>query len=605
MRWIYLLFAIALFFCTAMRPQGPSKKAKAVFHNQLTELIETLGTLEQSLTTEASKEVIQKQYAQSRIAFKSIEFLIASLDPLLYEKTLNESPLPKVEPNVANKEKHEPKGWQVLDESLYTENLDRAACMQLLEQLIDNLKEFQAFSQQAYLHDAFMIDAIKAQLMRNFTLGITGFDTPGSGLALADLKASHQGILKFLELYQDVFPKEALNKLKTVLSIHLKTDFDGFDRYAYLVEHMIPALEELENIRTSLALETIEESSPQPLAFKSTFENPFQPDFLNASYFSEVPKKEYNQARSALGKKLFNDPYLSKNLKTSCQSCHAKEFAFSDAKAKSLANDGRSHLSRNAPSLNYSIFSSEYFHDLRAANLHMQFEHVVRNEQEFDSDYMELVDKIKADANYKKEFEICYEEYPAAVSKTTIHHALSCYLMSLPTFDSEFDQYVQQKKKAIPEEIRLGFNLFMGKAQCGTCHFPPTFAGLVPPHFEESESEVLGVLVNEDFKHPQLDQDEGRQASGVVKYDFDFYKYAFKTPSIRNVELTTPYMHNGSLSTLEKVVEFYDLGGGLGMGVDLPHQTLPADALNLSEEEKQALIAFMKSLTDQAYLVKH
>ena len=173
--------------------------------------------------------------------------------------------------------------------------------------------------------------------------------------------------------------------------------------------------------------------------------------------------------------------------------------------------------------------------------------------------------------------------------------------MSLAQFDSPFDQWVQQKETAIPTAVRQGVNLFMGKAQCGTCHFPPTFSGLVPPHYQESESEVLGILTNENFEEPILDDDLGRKNNGIIKDHFDFFERSFKTVSIRNVALTAPYMHNGSIQSLEKVIEFYDLGGGGGMGLSVAHQTLPVEALELSAEEKQALVAFMKALTDAAY----
>lgn len=124
---------------------------------------------------------------------------------------------------------------------------------------------------------------------------------------------------------------------------------------------------------------------------------------------------------------------------------------------------------------------------------------------------------------------------------------------------------------------------------------------MVPPQFKDSESEVLGVLLDEDFKTPQLDEDAGRGSNGIMKEAYDFYMNSFKTPSLRNVSLSFPYMHNGSINSLEKVVEFYDLGGGAGMGLDIPHQTLPSEPLNLSAKEKKALVHFMITLTDSRY----
>jgi cytochrome c peroxidase len=119
-------------------------------------------------------------------------------------------------------------------------------------------------------------------------------------------------------------------------------------------------------------------------------------------------------------------------------------------------------------------------------------------------------------------------------------------------------------------------------------------AGTVPPDFDKTEAEILGVPASKDTLHPSLDSDPGKFAL----YNRDLHKFAFKTPTLRNVALTAPYMHNGVYTTLEEVMDFYDRGGGTGLGLDVPNQTLPADRLNLSAGEKKALVAFMHTLTD-------
>jgi cytochrome c peroxidase len=138
----------------------------------------------------------------------------------------------------------------------------------------------------------------------------------------------------------------------------------------------------------------------------------------------------------------------------------------------------------------------------------------------------------------------------------------------------------------------------MGKAACGTCHFAPTFGGLVPPLYHENESEVLGVFEKPGLKIP--DGDPGRAANGVVSEDADIYQHSFKTVSVRNVALTAPYFHHGGYKTLEEVLDFYNLGGAQGVGLadEVPHQTLPAARLNLSRGEISDIIAFLQSLSD-------
>jgi cytochrome c peroxidase len=175
--------------------------------------------------------------------------------------------------------------------------------------------------------------------------------------------------------------------------------------------------------------------------------------------------------------------------------------------------------------------------------------------------------------------------------------ALAVYVGSLAGMNSEFDKYIKGELSQLNPSVKNGFNLFMGKAVCGTCHFAPVFNGTVPPDYKESESEVLGVPENPYVKKPTIDSDEGR-GKALLKDKVFFNKYAFKTPTVRNVKLTFPYMHNGSYKTLNDVVDFYNKGGGKGIGIVLEHQTLPFDELKLSKKEMNDIVSFMESLTD-------
>ena len=143
-----------------------------------------------------------------------------------------------------------------------------------------------------------------------------------------------------------------------------------------------------------------------------------------------------------------------------------------------------------------------------------------------------------------------------------------------------------------------GFNIFMGKANCASCHFIPLFNGILPPEYVDTEWEIIGVPSSEVNAKRELDSDVGR--AGVV--NVEIFRHAFKIPTLRNIELTGPYMHNGTFRTLEEVIEFYDIGGGIGLGYDVPFQTLSSDSLHLTAIEKFQLISFLKTLTDTANL---
>ncbi|CAF3357083.1 unnamed protein product [Rotaria sp. Silwood2] len=146
----------------------------------------------------------------------------------------------------------------------------------------------------------------------------------------------------------------------------------------------------------------------------------------------------------------------------------------------------------------------------------------------------------------------------------------------------------------IDPSVKRGFNLFMGKAQCGSCHFPPTYFGTVPPFYGTSESEVLGVTKKFDTIHPVLDDDIGR----FKMFELEQFRHAIKISTVRNADLTAPYMHNGGFKTLDEVIEFYNRGGGAGLGLNVPNQTLPSTKLNLSKQDKKDIVSFIKALTD-------
>ena len=143
----------------------------------------------------------------------------------------------------------------------------------------------------------------------------------------------------------------------------------------------------------------------------------------------------------------------------------------------------------------------------------------------------------------------------------------------------------------VDETVRQGFNVFMSKAQCATCHFVPQFNGVKPPYVG-SEFEVLGVPA--DTAYSKVSADKGRFGINPA----DETANAFRTGSLRNAQYTKPYMHNGVFASLNEVVDFYDGGGGAGRGLKVENQTLSSDSLHLSKTEKHNLVQFMKSLNE-------
>lgn len=231
---------------------------------------------------------------------------------------------------------------------------------------------------------------------------------------------------------------------------------------------------------------------------------------------------------------------------------------------------------------------------MRSQDLENQIESVMKNPDEFNLSPNELKDKISSN---KKLVELFQKAFPDKKELTAyeIRNAIASYVRGLMPFNAKIDHYFAGEATLTENEIN-GFNLFTGKAKCATCHFIPIFNGTVPPWYNNSESEVIGVPESIAWENAIIDDDEGRYKFNQIEQ----FRYSFKTPTIRNSEKTAPYMHNGVYKTMEEVVKFYKLGGGNGIGMNLEYQTLPFDKLDLTEKEQQEIISFINTLTDDS-----
>ena len=298
-----------------------------------------------------------------------------------------------------------------------------------------------------------------------------------------------------------------------------------------------------------------------------------------------------------MGKELFFEKSLSGNGMVSCASCHNPANYFTDNLEKSIAFNGISVVNRNAPTLLYAAFQHGQFLDARAQSLEEQIEQVLFNKKEMNAKLPLLIKRLNKNKHLVQLFHTSFpnSKKDSIISIQNIALAIASFERTLAPMNSPFDNYMCGDKNVLSNEQIEGFNLFMGKAQCGTCHFAPLFNGLLPPNYAITELEVLGTTRNTNFNKPIGDADSGRFHFFPIEYNVG----AFKTPTIRNIERTAPYMHNGTFKTLEEVMEFYNKGGGNGLGLTLQHQTLPSKSLDLSDKEIKSIISFMKSLTDE------
>jgi cytochrome c peroxidase len=545
-----------------------------------------------------SLDSLQHTLAFTRLKYKTIEFYLAYHYPEYIKESINGAPLMQIEKENTQPKVVPPVGLQVLDEAVFS---DEAATQKneiaaLSKRLRNNyLVLYNGLNARSFTSKG-SIAAMRLELVRIFSLGVTGFDTPGSLNAITEAKAALQGMQGFFTAeYSGNKNAKAINLLfdKGIAYLDANTSFDDFDRLEFFRNCLDPLYKNL-----GLIENTAEENLMGTAAWNPASQSIFGADFLNPYFFSQLKPEDDSAELRALGKSLFYDPLLSTNNTMSCGSCHDPKKGFADGLPKSASSIQGKTVLRNAPTLLNAVYSDRYFYDLRAFTLEQQAEHVIFNPDEFNTAYSAILKKLEDSPQYKQQFKKLFGK--KGMTRENFSSALASYVLSLQSFNSPFDKYIRGESNSLSTEVKDGFNLFAGKAACATCHFMPTFTGLVPPFYNENESEILGVMANPRDRKPVLDEDKGRVGNEVRSEYAWIYERSVKTTTVRNAGLTAPYFHNGAYNTLEEVVDFYNQGGGQGMGYTVTNQTLPPDVLNLTDYEKKALIAFIQSLTDTA-----
>lgn len=561
-----------------------------LFQSDISLLIEKVAKLKYSVQSDSTAAQIQRQFLEAHQSYKKVEMISEYYSPAV-SKSINGPAIPEFEEN--DKITVQPEGFQVIEELVFPKynKESKKELLQELGVLTANLIRLEKVSNSNELTDAHVFDAMRLEVYRMITLGITGFDSPVALNSLPEAKVALETIEKYYRVYlenklvsNDKQVVQILEKGKKYLDQN--TNFNAFDRAYFIKEIANPLSRGLYKTQKELGIPLMNEQK----GLKPTAETLFDKDAFDAEAFSGFPDYETTPEKIALGKKLFNDPVLSGNNTRSCASCHHADKAFTDGLEKAISLDGKSMIQRNTPTLTNIAFQRVFFADSRVSYLEDQAIAVIKNENEMHGSLEKSAKEIQKNKTYANEFKKAFPK--GEINEFTIKNVLASYIRSLSHYDSKFDAYMQNKTKLSADE-KAGFNLFAGKGKCATCHFIPLTNGTVPPNFSKSESEILGV----PDKNKKLDGDLGK----FVITQAAIHKYSFKTPTIRNIELTAPYMHNGVYKTLEEVIDFYNEGGGLGLGFDLPNQTLPEDKLNLSDLEKKQLIAFMKTLTDKQY----
>ena len=494
-----------------------------------------------------------------------------------------------------------PTGFQVMEAALFPNVVpDFAGRIEIQSDIMrPALQQLRVDESSVVGSESRIFDAMRLEIARVLTLGLAGFDAGLSGDAILEAQHSLQGLGSGLGPFRGELRtaspaaaaalEERLQSAEAYLGDH--PDFTSFNRLAFIAVYGGPLATALGEAQRALEIPRIADSQGWSIRSDGIFDRGAM-DPMTYAPWDAAPAR---QPVLSLGRRLFFEPRLSAGAQRSCATCHQPAQAFTDGRQRALVSPGAGPPPRNTPTLLNAALQPALFADERTGQLEDQVAEVIANRREMGLSAGAAADSLRREAGYTAAFTAAFPgSGREPVSPRNLELALAAYVRSLVALDSRFDRAARGDTLALTREERRGFNLFMGKAACGTCHFAPLFGGALPPLLQESEPEVIGAPARPGSGSLAADPDPG--VGGVTSVPL--HLRAFKTPSLRNVALTAPYMHNGVFRSLDQVVDFYNRGGGAGVGIELPNQTLSPSPLHLDRGERHALAAFLRALTD-------
>ena len=286
-------------------------------------------------------------------------------------------------------------------------------------------------------------------------------------------------------------------------------------------------------------------------------------------------------ARVALGRMLFFDPILSDNQRMACATCHNPAHGFRDPRGFSLGSDGKPRP-RRTPSVANLAYTRALFADGRAGSLEEQALEPMLMKSEMAGDVDAIRTRLSANAEYRALFERAFPGDP--IDLPFIIQAIAAYERTLVVNDTPYDRWARGDASALSAAAKRGWTLFNGKGNCAECHVPPLFGSDDIDPIGTPDRDAAGRLVR--------GSDPGLARLTGNREDFG----AFRATTLRSAVASGPYMHNGAFRTLEEVVDFYDKGGSVGLGLSIPHQDAAVHKLNLTTEERRDMLEFLHAL---------
>ncbi|MCM5662971.1 cytochrome c peroxidase [Galbibacter mesophilus] len=565
--------------------QTPVEKTRLALNNHYASLITATEIMDSVARSSFEVKELQKQFNRARLEYKKVEPIFAFYYPQ-YSKKINGAAIDKNDLDDTNRKILYATGFQVVEELLFSEKIDTTEITKEIATLNGYIKALLPEIKTLGLNETNIFEALRLHMLRLMSQGITGFDSPVAFYSLPETKASLNAIRDYVGIFTELSSEEQKTFVEAIDYLSENTDFNTFNRAEFIKNHCIPICETLFRIQQRNGIPNNQLTTAVNLEVSDFF----QKNSYNQNYFAPSYNKNANKAQIELGKQLFFDPILSGNDKVSCATCHIPSQGYADHKTTAISGDGA--VARNTPTLLNSAYQNTIFLDGRLAYLEDQAKMVINNKEEMHGSFDGAMNKLKTSEKYQKTFSNAFNK-DSSITELNVLKAIGSFVRSLSHINSKFDKYLRDEVTLTPSEIN-GFNIFMGKGKCATCHFFPLFNGSVPPLYLETESEVLGVPIKNDTINALVDEDLGEYNN----HGGELKRFAFKTPTVRNVALTAPYMHNGVFKNLKEVIDFYNRGGGAGIGISLDNQTLPPDSLELTEIEQKDLIEFLHTLND-------
>jgi len=294
-------------------------------------------------------------------------------------------------------------------------------------------------------------------------------------------------------------------------------------------------------------------------------------DYQRPSWIPFPENNPHSEAKERLGRALYFDPRLSRSNMQSCSSCHSPSFAWGDGLPKGVG-DRMNELGRRSPTILNSAWAEAFMWDGRFETLEQQALGPIQSGVEMNMSITDLLPKLQAIEEYRQMFAAAFDG-SQEITAEKIAMAIATYERTVVSGAAPFDRWVSGEAGAISESAQRGFVLFNGKANCASCH-----SGW---RFTDDSFHDIGL--------PGDDIGRGKQLPNIEKM-----QHAFKTPGLRNIDRRAPYMHDGSVATLEAVIEHYNTGG-----MQRPSLSDEMKPLGLTDQEKTDLLAFLQTLTSE------